>query len=449
MRSGVKVEERRKWRNKSRNCGEYGGHVRRALDLRARTVSGRAITARRRPAMLDGVRVIEMGLWVAGPAAAGILADWGADVVKIEPPSGDPMRAFFQLATGSKVDRNPPFDLDNRGKRSIVLDVRTAEGRDAADRLLARADVFITNFRPDALARLGLDPETLTKRFPRVVYASITGYGRSGPERDRPGYDVGAFWARSGVAATLAPEGVAPPMIRGGFGDHVTAITTVAGIVTALYERERSGRGRVVETSLLRTGAYCLGWDLGIQLAFGKIRAPVARTEVETPLVNSYRAGCGGWFWLIGLEADRHFPGVARAIEREDLLADPRFASARERRRNCREIIAELDRAFATRPLVEWAERFDREGVWWAPVQTLDQVVADAQAEAAGAFVDAPVRNGGSARAVASPVGFGDATTLPRAPSPMLGEHTEAVLREAGLDDAAIAALRAKRVIPG
>jgi crotonobetainyl-CoA:carnitine CoA-transferase CaiB-like acyl-CoA transferase len=395
--------------------------------------------------MLDGVRVIEMGLWVAGPAAAGILADWGADVVKIEAPAGDPMRAFFQLATGSKVDRNPPFDLDNRGKRSVVLDVRTPDGRAALETLLAGADVFVTNLRPDALARLGLGPETLTARHPRLVYASITGYGRTGAERDRPGYDVGAFWARSGVAATLAPDGTAPPQIRGGFGDHVTAIATVAGIVAALYERQQSGRGRVVETSLLRTGAYCLGWDLGIQLSFGKIRAPVPRTEVETPLVNSYRAGCGRWFWLIGLEADRHFPGVARSIAREDLLADPRFAAARERRRNCHELIAELDRAFATRPLAEWAARFDREGVWWAPVQSLDEVVADAQAEAAGAFVEVPARDGGVQRMVASPVGFSGAATAPRRPSPALGEHTNEVLREAGVDEVAIAALRRGR----
>jgi len=397
--------------------------------------------------MLSGVRVVEMGLWVAGPAAAGILADWGADVVKVEAPAGDPMRAFFQLATGSKVDRNPPFDLDNRGKRSVVLDLRLPEGRAALERVLASADVFVTNFRPDALGRLGLDPESLTARFPRLVYAGITGYGRSGPDSDRPGYDVGAFWARSGVAQTLTPEGAAPPQIRGGFGDHVTAITTVAGIVTALFERERSGRGRIVETSLLRTGAYCLGWDLGIQLSFGKIRAPVPRSEVETPLVNCYRAGCGRWFWLIGLEADRHFPGVARSIEREDLLTDPRFAGARERRRHCREIIAELDAAFVTRPLAEWAERFDREGVWWQPVQSLDEVVQDPQAAAAGVFVDAPTRDGGMQRAVASPVEFVGAPTAPTRPVPQLGEHTETVLREAGLDDAALATLRAAGAI--
>ena len=329
--------------------------------------------------------------------------------MKLEPPAGDPMRAFFQLATGSKVDRNPPFDLDNRGKRSVVLDVRTADGRDAAYRLFATADVFVTNLRPDALARLGFDPENLTARFPRLVYASITGYGRTGPERDRPGYDVGAFWARSGVAQTLAPDGTPPPQIRGGFGDHVTAITTVAGIVTALYERERSGKGRVVETSLLRTGAYCLGWDLGIQLSFGKIRPPVPRTEVETPLVNCYRAGCGRWFWLIGLEADRHFPGWHGAWSARTCspirASRPRASAAGTAARRS----PSSTRAFATRPLAEWAARFDREGVWWAPVQSLDEVVQDPQAAAAGAFVDVPTRDGGVERAVASPVGFAGA----------------------------------------
>jgi len=397
--------------------------------------------------MLEGIRVVEMGLWVAGPAAAGILADWGAEVVKIEAPGGDPMRAFFQVSTGSKVDRNPPFDLDNRGKQSVMIDLRVPEGREAAYRLLETADVFVSNMRPDALARLGLDAETLTARFPRLVYASITGYGRTGPDRDRPGYDVGAFWARSGVAQTLAPEGQAPPNIRGGFGDHVTAITTVSGILAALFERERSGRGRVVETSLLRTGVYCLGWDLGIQLVFGKTRAPVPRGEVETPLINCYRAGCGRWFWLIGVEADRHFPGVARAIARADLLADPRFVDARERRRNCRAVIAELDAAFATRPLAEWAERFDREGVWWAPVQSPAEVVADPQVQAAGAFVDVPTRDGGTQRMIASPVAFAGTSTAPTRPVPQLGEHTESALRAAGLDDAAIARLRAAKAI--
>jgi crotonobetainyl-CoA:carnitine CoA-transferase CaiB-like acyl-CoA transferase len=392
--------------------------------------------------VLEGIRVIEMALWVAGPAAGGILADWGADVVKIEPPEGDPMRALFQTAMGSKVDRNPPFALDNRGKRSVVLDVHVPEGRAAAEQLIAGADVFVTNIRPDALARMGLDAVTLTARFPRLVYAGITGYGAEGPDRNRPGYDVGAFWARSGVAHTLTAEGTAPPQLRGGFGDHVTAIATVAGIVAALFERERSGRGRLVETSLLRTGMYCLGWDLGIQLAFDKVKPSVARTEIETPLVNCYQAEDGAWFWLIGLEADRHFPALARAIERPELCDDARFKTARDRRHNRRELIVILDAAFARRSRSEWADRFDREDVWWAPVQTAAEVVRDPQAAAAGAFVDVPAAFGASTRGIATPVAFGEAPPLAPGPVPALGEHTTAVLHEHGFDDARCDELR-------
>ncbi len=380
---------------------------------------------------------MELGLWVAGPAAAGLLADWGAEVVKLEAPAGDPMRWFFRLATGSKVERNPPFALDNRGKRSVAIDLRTADGRDAAGRILDRADVFITNLRPDALERVGLDPESLRRRCPRLIYASITGYGAAGADRDRPGYDVGAFWARSGVADTLTVEGSAPPMIRGGFGDHVTALAAVSGILAALVERNESGQGRLVETSLLRTGMYCLGWDLNIQLEFGKVRAPVARTDTETPLMNSYRAGDGRWFWLIGLEADRHFPGLTRAIGRETLTEDARFSDARARRHNRAALIELLDEAFHAHPLSVWATRFDAEDVWWAPVQSPAEVVADPQARAAGAFVEVRTAEGGTESQIAGPVTF-DRKSPRLGGVPSLGEHTREVLHEAGLADAEI-----------
>lgn len=386
--------------------------------------------------MLDGVRVVELGVWVAGPGAGGVLADWGADVIKVEAPAGDPMRRMLAVAGGGRDDLpSPPFDLDNRGKRSVVLDLATDDGRVAMQRLLATADVFLTNLRPDAVERLGLDPDSVAAAHPRLVYASVTGYGRAGPDAHRAGYDVGAFWARSGLASLAVPADQPQPHFRGGVGDHVTAITTVAGILAALFERERTGRGRLVETSLLRTGIWTLGWDLGLRMRFGTLLPPQPRTNQANPLVNVYRAGDEKWFWLLGLEGDRHWPSLLRAVDRPDWADDERFASMRDRRRNATELITLLDALFAERARDEWIASFDAHGVWWAPVNTPDDVLADPQAIAAGAFVDVPEAAGAPAhQAVASPVAFpepdGADAARPRAGVPALGQHTDEVLKE-------------------
>jgi crotonobetainyl-CoA:carnitine CoA-transferase CaiB-like acyl-CoA transferase len=382
-------------------------------------------------AMLDGLRVVELGVWVAGPAAAGVLADWGADVIKVEPPGGDPQRRIFQ-AIGVSVASAPPFELDNRGKRSVEFDLRSEEGREAMSRLLATADVFITNLRPDALERLGLDHATLLKQHPRLIYAGVTGYGLEGPDRNRPGYDIGAFWARSSMAAAHVPPGTMPIAVRSAVGDHATGITTVAGIMAALYEREKTGKGRLVSTSLLRTGMYLMGWDLGIYLRFGRIQSTRPRERHPAPLLNCYRAADGGVFWLIGLEQDRHWPGLLAAIERPDLNDDPRFGSSPDRAKNSEALVAVLDEVFVTRTRDEWAEAFDTHDVWWSPVNTIADAVVDPQAIAAGAFVDMPeVAGEVPYRAVASPVDF-DGHGHPAGKVPEPGEHTAEILAELG-----------------
>jgi crotonobetainyl-CoA:carnitine CoA-transferase CaiB-like acyl-CoA transferase len=269
------------------------------------------------------------------------------------------------------------------------------------------------------------------------VYATVTGYGREGPETWRAGYDVGAFWARSGLAALAVPPDDPQPQFRGGVGDHVTAITTLAGILAALRQRDLTGQGRVVETSLLRTGIYCLGWDLGIQLRLGKLGPTLPRTEQSNPMINVYRAADGKWFWLLGVEADRMWPKLLRSIDREKWADDDRFRTARDRRHHAEELIGDLDELFASRVRDDWTAVFDQHDVWWAPVNTAEDVVADPQAIAAGAFVDVPGGIGsGEHRAVASPVRFpgsGDGEARPRGPVPGLGEHTDEVLRELGL----------------
>ena len=398
--------------------------------------------------VLHDYRVIELGMWVAGPGAGGVLADWGADVVKVETPVGDPMRRLFKLLAGHGQTESPPFDLDNRGKRSIVVDLATADGAVIVRRLLADADVFLTNLRPEAVERLGLGPDGLLAEFPRLVYASVSGYGLEGPEVGRAGYDVGAFWARSGIAATMAPNGAAPPGIRSGMGDHITGMTTVAGILAALLDRERTGRGQLVETSLLRTGIYGLGWDLGIQMRFGKNTSTQPRTSELNPMCNCYAASDGRWFWLLGVEADRMWPKLCTALDRPDLAADERFSTARGRRHHAAELVAELDAIFATTTRDALTEIFDRHDVWWAPVNTLAEVLADPQAIAAGAFVEVPAGEGAPAhRAVATPVTFRGSGLPPLGGVPGLGEHTEEILGAAGFSADERARFRREGVI--
>lgn len=381
-------------------------------------------------AALAGLKVVELGVWVAAPAAAALLADWGADVVKVEAPAGDPMRAVFgSIGIGGDLP-NPAFALDNRSKRSVVLDLRQDEDRAVLEELVGGADVFVTNLRPDALDKLDLEPATTVARHPRLVYCSVSGYGLKGEDRNRPSYDIGAFWARSGLSAQMADGDGTPLNVRGAIGDHITGLAALAGILAAVLEQRATGRGQVVEVSLLRTGAYILGWDLGLQLALGKVAGAEHRSRNQSPLMNCYRTADGRWFFLTGLEADRHIASVLRAIGRDDLLDDPRFADAVALRRNRVEVIAELDATIATRSLDEWAERFDAAGVWWAPVQTPAEVVADPQLLANDGVVEV---DEGRIRAVGGPVTFSNARPRPGR-VPLLGQHTDEVREQVGAD---------------
>ena len=380
------------------------------------------------PGPLAGVRVVELGVWVAGPAAAGLMADWGADVIKVEPPAGDPQRNIFGAVGVATQTAVPPFEIDNRGKKSVVLDLTQADARAQMERLLADADVFVTNVRPDALSRLGLAHDDVLARHPRLVYASLTGYGLEGPERNRAGYDVGAFWARSGLAHSMVPPGEHPTPLRSGMGDHVTGIALLSGILAKLLERGRTGQGGLVATSLLRTGMYTIGWDIGIQLRFGKRERTRDRDHNRAPLVNCYRSADGRGFWLLLLESDRHWPVLLRAIGREGLADDPRFANAAARMVNSPDLIVELDAEFAGWTYADLTTRFDDHDVWWAPINSIPDVIADPQAEAAGAFVDMTPRDGEAPyRAVNGPVDFAGYQVRP-GPVPDLGEHTDEVL---------------------
>jgi crotonobetainyl-CoA:carnitine CoA-transferase CaiB-like acyl-CoA transferase len=378
---------------------------------------------------LEGTRVVELGVWVAAPAAGGILADWGADVIKIEPPQGDPARTFgrmLQIESGV----NPPFEMDNRSKRSIVADLTTAEGRGVALDLVADADVFVTNVRPGALTRLGLDFATLAERNPRLVYGLITGYGADGPDADRAAYDVAAFWARAGIADLLTRPGDVPPFQRGGMGDHSAGMTLAAAVCAALVARQRTGQGQLVSTSLYRQGAYTVSFDLNTVLLTGQQIAVGQRETMGNPCMNNYATADGRRFWIVGLQGDRHWPALCRAVGRTEWLDDQRYATARARAANATELIGELDAIFVTRPLEDWAEVFAAEpDFFWSPVNSLDDVLADDQFHAAGGVVYVSDTDGAQPM-VATPADFHGTPWEPRSTAPTLGQHTEEILDE-------------------
>lgn len=391
---------------------------------------------------MDGVKVVEMGVWVAGPAAGCILGDWGADVVKIEPPGlGDPSR-LFQTMFGADLPFNPIFENDNRNKRSIVLDLSNADGRAVALELIDGADVFVTNVRSAGLARLGLDPDSLMARNPRLVYGAITGYGLEGPEADRAAYDIAAFWARSGIAASLTQPGGMPPFQRGGMGDHNTGLAAAGAISAALFAREKTGRGQLVSTSLLREGMYTMSFDMSLCMRFGIPVAVADRKSMGNPAINNYRDSKGRWFWLVGLEGERHWPPLARAVGHPEWVDDPRFREPASRAANAAELIALLDAIFATKTREEWGEIFDAEHeLWWAPVQSIEEVLQDPQAHAAGGFVEVP-DGVGTTLLPATPVDFHGTRIEHRAMAPGHGEHGEEILRELGRTATQIEALR-------
>ncbi len=390
--------------------------------------------------MLERLRVVEFSTWVAGPSAAMVMADWGAQVIKVESPTGDPVRALF--AARSDWDVNPVFELENRGKRGIVLDIGKAAGREALLRILDGADIFITNLRPGALKRARLDYGSIRERLPRLIYASVTGYGLQGDAVDLPAFDIAAFWTRSGLAGATIPEGVDPFPSRPGMGDSVCALATASASLAAVVERSFTGKGRLVETSLIRTGAFAIGWDLAIQLRYGEHIRAMPRDNTQSPVANYFRDREGQWI-SISVRAPSDWPAIAAAAGRPDLVDDPRYATPTDRIVNARELLAELDAAFGAMSFEEMAGRLTAHDIIWAPLQTLAEVVDDPVAHAAGCFVDIEGADGEMFLAPASPARFPGAADGPARPAPGLGAHTREILAEASYAPGEIDALLA------
>ena len=399
-------------------------------------------------AAFDGVRVVELAQWVFVPVAGALLADWGADVVRIERPEGDPYRGLATQGIGTDSGGvNLSMALANRGKRSVALDLRHDRGRAVLDELLQTADVFLTNFRPGALQRLGLDAETLTARHPSLVYARGHGYGVRGPDAGLAGYDACAFWARGGLAHTLTPPDREHPITqRGAMGDRNGAMALAFGIAAALLRRSRTGTGSVVDVSLLGTAMWTLSSDL-LAALHGDDPAPAAGRVMVNPVVGTYRTKDGRHVQLVFLEADRYWADFCRLIGREDLVDDPRFVDLQARRANNDVCVAELDAEFARRTLAEWKEVLGRLDAPWAPVQTVAELLDDPQVIANDYVGEVAIEGQPTYRLPTVPVQL-DEQPPPMRRAPEHGEHTELVLLELGHSWDDISALRDAGVVP-
>ena len=383
--------------------------------------------------MLEGIRVIEYATYMAAPGAGSILSDWGAEVIKVEPPGGDPIRKFFRTL-GTDIQDNPVFDFDNRGKKSVAIDTSTDEGKALLRELAEGADVFLTNVRPGGLERSGLGYDQLKSVNPKLVYCSLTGYGLDGPDADKPGFDVASFWARSGVARATIPKGGEPFPCRTAFGDHTTSIAAAAGICAALVEAGKTGKGRLVEASLLRTALFTIGSDFAIQLFFGRLGSTKARHEQTVPIMNFFRTSDEHWLCIVARQGESDWAPICRVIGREDLIEDERFNSAKARRKNSQDCVDILDEGFGKLTRDEAAKRLDEHSIAWSPVQTLAEAAEDVQVKAAGGIVEVPssAGDGSTYASPASPVRFPGANDGPKGPAPGYGQHTREVLASLG-----------------
>ena len=381
----------------------------------------------------EGVRVVELAQWVFVPVAGALLADWGAEVVHVEPTQGDPYRGLATQGIGAERGGvNLSLALANRGKRSLAVDIQHEEGLAVLRRLLESADVFLTNIRPGALQRAGLDSDTLMERYPELVYARGHGYGVRGPDADQAGYDATAFWARGGVAHILTPpEREFPIGQRGAMGDRNGALALAFGVAAALLKRSRTGVGTVVDVSLLATAMWTLSSDLLAVLGGDEPRASSGRGPLVNPLVGAFRTRDGRHIQLVFLQPDRYWPDFCRLIGRLDLMEDPRFLDLAARRANSAACVAELDAEFATRTFDEWKKLLTRLDAPWAPVQSVSELLDDPQVEANGYIGDVVIDGETAYRLPTVPVQF-DGQPPPLRRAPEHGEDTESLLLELG-----------------
>ncbi len=372
-----------------------------------------------------------------------MLADLGAEVVKVEVPNGEVYRHGRPKFSGFESDfpESPPFHMDNRGKRSLGLDLTRPGAPEALLRVIDGVDIFITNLLPARRVKYGLDHESLLARNPRLLVGAINGYGLGGEEADRPAFDYAAYWARTGLMDMMRDEGVPPSLLRPGVGDHAAAMNLVCGLLAAMRMRDATGEGRYVEVSLLQTGLHILGTDLANTLVTREPPHRHDRRKTSNPLWNSYPVAGDRWLLLVMIDSQSYWPAFCDAIERPELREDERYADPWKRHQNAAELIGTLEEVFLARTLPEWRERLDAARLIWSPVQRVEEMIDDEQARAMGYFYELDHDATGRFETVGPPFRIEGTEIGARRGAPSLASDSRDVLREAGLSDEDIAKL--------
>ncbi len=398
------------------------------------------------PGLFEGLKVLDCASFIAAPAAATVLSDFGAEVIKLEPPGvGDPYRNLPTLPGYPVSKHNYTWMLDARNKKSLAVDLSKAEGQTILHRLVTQADIFITNYPFPVRRRLEIAYENLAPLNERLIYASFTGYGETGEEVNKPGFDSNAWWGRSGLMDMVRPDAAgAPARSVPGMGDHASAMSLLSGIVMALYRRERTGRGGKISSSLVANGVWSNGCFAQASLCGADVKVRPPREAAVNALANHYQCMDARWLILSLLNEERQWPVLAKCLGCSDLVQDPRFIEKKSRHTHAHALISLFDQIFASRTLAEWRRILDEAGLVFGVVATVNEIPNDRQMLAAGVLV--PFADD-TMLTISSPVWLdGEDKVRPRHP-PTVGQHTDEVLRAAGYDKVEIERLRASNVV--
>ena len=396
--------------------------------------------------IFSGLKVVDLASFIAGPGAAVILSDFGADVIKVEPPTGDLQRIVYKVPPQPRAKDNYPWHLDNRNKRGLAVDLKSPRAREILERLVKWADVLIVNFPHPARKRLKLTYEDVAPWNSRLIYADLTGFGDKGPDADLPGFDITAYWARSGLLSLTRDAGAPPTLPVAGSGDHATAVGLYSAIVTGLYRRERTGKGSYVTTSLIAEGVWASGITIQAALCDATFFPLHDRKNPPNATFNVYRASDDNWF-LIVLTPDK-WPALATGIGHPDLLSDAQFSDAPKQIANSAELTAILDEVFSSQPMAHWREVFDHARIPFGVVQKPSQVINDPQLLENDIIVPLEGAGGNLKFTISSPIQVHNVTKVPAKRAPEIGEHNEEVLKQLGFDAKDIDGLRASGAIP-